>query len=166
RHPVFFCLFFSAFSLFSFLSSFGFIGLVCCFSVEPIFLLCGLWELSCFAACSHTRTHAVPACVRFSRTRKMAAVQGNAGSTTLSVEGAGGAGDSLGGNASEPVTESVPALRSPPETQAAVDAGNGKTVQVTLEEPMEGKRRFSSRVLEYALSSWHVPGFRSHLSVR
>ncbi|CAB1100816.1 unnamed protein product [Ectocarpus sp. CCAP 1310/34] len=78
----------------------------------------------------------------------MAAAQGNAGSSSCSsssVEGAGGAaGDELSGNSREPVAESVPVLQSPPETQASVDAGNGKTVQVTLEEPVEGKRMLTS----------------------
>ena len=119
-------------------------------------------------------------CVRSSRTRKMAAVQGNAGGTSSgSVEAAGAAaGDSVDGDGIESVVPSVPVLQVPPETEASIDVGKGKTVKVTLEEPMEGKRRltswtwnfvflFSSRVPpEYALSSWHVPGFRSHRSVR
>ncbi|CAB1113547.1 unnamed protein product [Ectocarpus sp. CCAP 1310/34] len=76
----------------------------------------------------------------------MAAVQGNAGGTSSSsVEAAGAAaGDSVDGDGSESVVPSVPVLQVPPESEASIDVGKGKTVKVTLEEPMEGKRRLTS----------------------
>ena len=95
-----------------------------------------------------------------SRTRS--AVDGNP-STTSNVESgyatsstAPALGDSVEGIDSVDMTgreSSVvagePELQSPRETETTVDAGRGKTVRVTLEEPQIGKRRLTSSCWQF-----------------
>ena len=54
------------------------------------------------------------------------------------------------------VVAGEPELQSPRETETMVDAGRGKTVRVTLEEPQIGKRRLTSWCWQFVSRLSHL----------